>query len=229
MKKNILVIVLITFICNVSAQETGEDNLGAWNMIFTTSRVSDKLSIHAEVQHRNYEVGRNFNQLLLRAGLNYHISDRAMATIGYGFINTDSSFEDLEDQDNLNEHRVFEQFVLRNSIGKFKFSHRYRLEQRFIKNLTSGDDTQHRARYFLRVTYPINNNWFVTAYDEVFINLQEPLFGQNRLYGAIGYHITKNISTQLGFLKNHFTNRNFDRLQIGVWWSLDFRKKTDAS
>ena len=32
-------------------------------------------------------------------------------------------------------------------------------------------------------------NWFVSAYDEVFINLQEPVFSQNRLYAAVGYHI----------------------------------------
>ena len=80
-------------------------------------------------------------------------------------------------------------------------------------------------RYLLRVTYPINEQWFLTAYDELFINLQEPIFGQNRLYGAIGYNFSKNVSTQVGYLKNHFTGVNYDRFQIGFWIDTDFRKK----
>lgn len=227
--KKICLSLTLFLLCNLTllSQETGEDDLGAWTMLFTTNRVSDKLSIHGEVQYRTYEVGSNFNQLLLRTGLNYHISDKAMATFGYGFISTDGTFEEPAGEENTSEHRIYQQFVLRNSVGKFKFSHRYRLEQRFIDNPTTGNDTQHRARYFLRVTYPLNDTWFLTAYDEVFINLQEPIFGQNRLYGAVGYNFSKNLSAQFGYLKNHFTGRNFDRLQVGIWLKTDFRKKTE--
>ena len=62
---------------------------------------------------------------------------------------------------------------------------------------------------YLELTYPIySENWFVSAYDEVFINLQEPVFSQNRLYAAAqGYHINRNITTQVGYLKNHFTGK----------------------
>jgi len=70
----------------------------------------------------------------------------------------------------------------------------------------------------------LDDKWFLNVYDEVFINLQEPIFGQNRLYGAIGYTIKDNFSIQLGYLKNHFTGRNFDRLQLGVIYNTDFRK-----
>ena len=208
------------------AQETGEDDLGFWAMYFGTNRVSEKLSIHTEAQFRFYEVASNFNQMLLRTGLNYHISDKAMTTLGYGYIETDTAFIEFDGEQNSTENRIYQQFVLRNSVGKFKFSHRYRLEQRFLSS-PSGSETQHRARYFLRVTYPVSEKWFLTAYDEIFVNLQEPLFGQNRLYGAVGYKANENVSVQAGFLKNHFTGRNFDRLQIGIFWNTDLRKKND--
>ncbi|MBQ4822769.1 DUF2490 domain-containing protein [Aquimarina sp. MMG016] len=225
---SILTLQLLTIItlCSIQytfSQETGEDKWGAWYMYFGTNRVSDKLSIHTEAQFRFYEVTSTFNQLLLRTGLNYHINDNAIATIGYGYINTDGSFEDIEGEENSDEHRIFEQFILKNEVGKFKFEHRYRLEQRFIS--TQLDDfTEHRARYRLQLTYPIDERWFLNVYDEVFINLQEPIFGQNRLYGALGYHIKSNFSIQLGYLKNHFTGINFDRLQLGVFFNTDFRK-----
>ncbi|WP_201739450.1 DUF2490 domain-containing protein [Dokdonia sinensis] len=223
MKKITLLISVFLMTITISAQETGEDKWGSWAMIFTNNRISDKLSIHAEAQYRNYEFGNNFNQLLLRTALNYDISENAMISFGYGNITTDPTFidEDIDGIGNFNEHRIYQQLVLRNSVGKLKFSHRYRLEQRFIEDL----DTQHRARYFLRVTYPLNEKWFLTAYDEVFINLQEPLFGQNRLYGAVGYNVNANINFQVGYLKNHFTGANFDRFQAALFIKTDLRKK----
>ena len=229
MKKILIALVAILSIQFINAQETGEDDFGSWVMYFGTNRLSDELSWHTEVQYRMYEVGNNFNQLLLRTGLNYHISDKAMATIGYGHIVTDPTFEEPMGEENITENRIYQQFVLRNSVGKFKFSHRYRIEQRFIDFPGTGSDTQHRARYFLRVTYPLNDTWFLTAYDEIFINLQEPLFGQNRLYGAVGYNVNKNVALQAGYLKNHFTGRNFDRLQLAVFWNTDLRKKDETA
>lgn len=224
MKKTILVIALLACITQVNAQNTGEDELGAWYMYFGTNRITDKLSIHSEAQFRFYEVANTFNQLLLRTGLNYHITDNAIATIGYGYINTDGTFADIPGEENSNEHRIFEQFILKNKVGKVAFEHRYRLEQRFIS--TQADDfTEHRARYRLQLTYPFNDKWFLNVYDEVFINLQEPIFGQNRLYGAIGYNVKSNFSIQVGYLKNHFTGINFDRVQLGIIYNTDFRSK----
>ncbi|GAA4274861.1 DUF2490 domain-containing protein [Aquimarina gracilis] len=224
MKHVFFSLILFLFLnTTTSAQETGEDEWGAWYMYFGTNKVSDKLSIHTEAQFRFYEVTSTFNQLLLRTGLNYHINDNAIAILGYGYINTDGTFEDIPDEENSNEHRIFQQFILKNVVGKFKFEHRYRLEQRFI-NTQIDDFTEHRARYRLQLTYPINEKWFLNAYDEVFINLQEPIFGQNRLYGAVGYNVQKNFNVQLGYLKNHFTGINFDRLQLGVIYNTDFRK-----
>lgn len=77
----------------------------------------------------------------------------------------------------------------------------------------------------MRLSYPINDRWFLTAFDEIIIGLQEPLFDQNRLYGALGYTMSKSISLQLGYLKHHFTGASFDRMVLGVWITNDFRKK----
>lgn len=225
MKKLVLLLVLITGVHSVKAQNDGQDDLGAWAMVFTKNTISEKMSIHAEAQYRYYEFGSNFNQLLLRTALNYDISDNAMASFGYGYITTDGTFEELEGEENTTENRIYQQLVLRNKIGKLKFSHRYRLEQRFINNPVSGNDTQHRARYFLRLTYPLSKRFYLTAYDEIFINLQAPTFGQNRLYGALGVHINDDIRFETGFLKNHIGNRNFERLQVAIFINTDFRKK----
>ena len=200
--KNLFLVIFILNLTILSAQETGEDKLGAWYMYFGTNKISKKFSIHTEAQFRYYEQGKNFNQLLLRTGLNYHINPNAIATIGYGYIDTDPTFEDSSldaafSQDQIFEHRLFEQFILKNKVGEFLFEHRYRLEQRFINNRDLRDnEVQHRARYRLQLTLPLTDVFFLNFYDEVFINLQGEAFGQNRLYAALGVHVTENLSVQ---------------------------------
>lgn len=215
---------MICSCATINAQERGEDKFGSWFMFFSTNRISEKMSIHAEAQYRTYEFGSNFNQLLLRTGLNYNISDNAMVTVGYGNITTDGTFIEPAEEENVNENRIYQQFVLRNTVGKLKFSHRYRLEQRFINRPQGSNTTEHRARYFLRLTYPLNDTWFLTAYDEVFINLQNDFFGQNRLYGALGYNVNQNVSLQMGYLKNDFAVDTFDRFQVAMFIKTDLRK-----
>lgn len=228
MKKIISVLCLAASLV-LNAQNTGEEELGSWFMYFGTNKISDKLSLHTEAQFRYYENAANFNQLLLRTGLNYHINANAIATAGYGYITTDPSFEGNENLVNrIFEHRIFEQFILKNKVGEFRFEHRYRLEQRFIEVENPNSpfyekSTQHRARYRLQVTLPLTDIFFLNFYDEVFLNLQGTIFGQNRLYGALGVHVTENLSVQAGYLKNHFSNANYDRIQFGVFYNPDVR------
>lgn len=211
-----------------NAQESGEDRLGAWYMYFGMNRISDRFSIHTEAQFRFYEVTSNFNQLLLRTGLNYHINQNAIATLGYAYISTDTSFEELPGEENTQEHRIFQQFILTNKVWKLLFEHRYRFEQRFI-DFGVNSDTRHRARYRLQITLPLTKVLFLNAYNEIFLNLQDEVFDQNRLYGALGFKLNSQSSIQLGYLKNHFRTANFDRLQLAFFFNPDFRKKSNTT
>jgi hypothetical protein len=227
MKKLVLFLCLFA-VSYANAQNNGEDDWGAWYMYFGTNKIADKFSVHTEAQFRFYETTGNFNQLLLRTGLNYHISPDAIVTLGYGYINTDGTFEEFSDEINSKENRIFQQLILKNKVGEFLFEHRYRLEQRFL-DFGEETDTQHRARYRLQLTLPLTDIFFINLYDEVFLNLQDQVFGQNRLYAALGLHITENSSVQIGYLKNHFSSANFDRIQLGIFFNPDLRsaqKKT---
>ena len=234
MRKVITLLLLTTTIFSTNAQSeiTGEDDFGSWFMYFGTNKIADKWSIHTEAQFRYYEMASNFNQLLLRTGVNYHINSDAIATLGYGFIDTDPTFREfdiLEDDalfenNSISEHRIFEQFILKNKVWEFKFEHRYRLEQRFVQNNFTGiSNTLHRARYRIQMTLPLTDIFFLNFYDEIFINLQNDAFGQNRAYAALGVNVTDNLSMQVGYLKNHFSETNFDRFQVGVFYNTDLR------
>src|SRR5690606_14711876 len=119
-----IVPLFLLFVSMVSnAQQPGENELGAWYMYFGTNKVSEKFSIHTEAQFRYYETTSNFNQLLIRTGLNYHIDPNAIATLGYGYIDTDNSFGEVPGEINSIEHRIFEQFILKNKVWEFLFEH----------------------------------------------------------------------------------------------------------
>ncbi|WP_291962138.1 DUF2490 domain-containing protein [Maribacter sp.] len=234
MKKVFTLLVLLATINQINAQsgDTGEDDFGSWFMYFGTNKIADKWSIHTEAQFRYYEMASNFNQLLLRTGINYHINTNAIATLGYGFIETDPTFSDFDviegdaliNNNSISEHRIFEQFILKNKVWEFNFEHRYRLEQRFVQNNFTGEsNTLHRARYRIQMTLPLTDIFFLNFYDEIFINLQDSAFGQNRAYAALGVNVTEDLSMQFGYLKNHFTGANYDRLQIGVFYNTDLR------
>lgn len=228
MKKTTFILILSLLFTNTNFSQSNsilpDDYLGSWLMYFGTHHLNDKYSIHYETQLRNYEPINNFFQLLPRVGLNYKIDDNSMVTAGYAFIPTQTDFDEGWGNNMVTENRVWEQFILRNSIGSIKIRHRYRLEQRWVKN---GNNTSYknRARYMLSLKIPLSKKedfpLFLSVYDEIFINISDEPFNQNRLYTALGYQFNTNANVQLGYLKHHNTAagiiQNLNRLQLAVF------------
>ena len=219
-KKRIFYLVCIVFISNnVKGQNPAENELGNWLMYFGTHKISEKYSLHYETQLRNYEVISNFNQLLPRVGLNYHIDESSIVTAGYAFIPTQNEFDKGWGEEMVTENRIWEQFILRNSINRVKIRHRYRLEQRWVK---AGDITtyKNRARYMFSVKLPISKNeespLFISLYDEIFLNISDNPFDQNRLFAALGYQV-KQMNIQLGYLRHRAGSLDLNRLQLALF------------
>ena len=228
MKKTTFILIFSLLFTNTNFSQSNsilpDDYLGSWLMYFGTHHLNDKYSIHYETQLRNYELTNNFFQLLPRVGLNYKIDDNSMVTAGYAFIPTQTDFDEGWGNNMVTENRVWEQFILRNSIGSIKIRHRYRLEQRWVKN---GNNTSYknRARYMLSLKIPLSKKedfpLFLSVYDEIFINISDEPFNQNRLYTALGYQFNTKANVQLGYLKHHNTAagiiQNLNRLQLAVF------------
>lgn len=221
MKKRIIFyMIFTTFISNNVKGQNIEENLGSWWMYFGTHRFSEKYSLHYETQLRNYEIVSNFYQLLPRVGLNYHIDKNTSITAGYAWIPTQTSMGEGFDGDLVTENRIWQQFILKNKVGNINFRHRYRLEQRWIK---LGEETKYknRARYMLSLRLPISKNedspLFISLYDEIFLNISDTPFDQNRLFAALGYQINKQMNFQLGYLRHRSGGLDLNRLQLAVF------------
>ena len=200
--------------------QTKEDKLGSWWMFFGTHHLNEKYSIHYETQLRHYEIGANFFQLLPRVGLNYKIDDNSMVTAGYAWIPTQPVLGEGFEGDLVTENRIWQQFILRNKIKNINFRHRYRLEQRWVKQ-NNFTDYKNRVRYMLSAKVPLSKNenspLFLFIYDEVFLHIDDNPFNQNRLYAALGYTVNKNMNIQAGYLRHRNGDLNLNRLQLAVF------------
>lgn len=218
-----LTIVLVLLTNFLPAQN---EEVGNWLMYFGANKVSNKFSIHSEVQYRNHTLAPvNTEQLLLRTGLNYHFTKNAMLTAGYAYV-AGHVYESDQTTPESEESRIWQQFILNNKIGRVKFEHRYRLEQRWVNKVYKN-----RFRYRLMLFVPINKptiekgTLFIGLYDEVFINDQKTFFDRNRLYGALGYQLSKSASFQLGFMRQQLNDSAKNYLQFALAFNPDFRKK----
>ena len=68
---------------------------------------------------------------------------------------------------------------------------------------------------------------FLGVYDEVFINDKKTFFDRNRLYGAVGYQLSKQSSFQVGVMRQQMNALAKNYLQVAVIINPDFRKKEE--
>ena len=218
----IKIVLLIICFCNLSYSQKSET--GNWFIYFGNQKINPKWNWHNEVQYRSYDFIADTNQLLLRTGIGYNLTeDNNNLLLGYGFINTQKYIPNSDEKIDTNEHRIYQQFITKQKLGRVIVQHRYRIEERFLPN-----DFQMRFRYFLGINIPINkktlekNAIYLSSYNELFINAESPLFDRNRLYGAIGYMIHKNIKIEAGFMAQTLEISNRNQFQIAIFNNLPF-------
>ena len=207
MKKVLSILVFTFFFLNVQGQENGPGN---WLIYIGSKQLNSKWNLHHEIQYRNYNTIGDLEQLLIRTGLGYQLGLKSNFLLGYGYINSENFTGNLNDQITVEEHRIFQQFITKQNIGQVSLQHRYRFEQRFIKS-----DFKTRFRYFLGMNIPFKNSkYYLSAYNEVFLNGESNVFDRNRIYGGLGYQIDKGIKLELGYMKQVFETTSRDQINI---------------
>jgi hypothetical protein len=154
------------------------------------------------------------NQLLLRPGVNYDVSENLQLSGGYAFIDT-SGPKDAPPGFDVPENRFWQQLILKQRLGSTRMMHRYRVEQRFVGNVrenaagegeVDGTTYLNRVRYFLKATIPFSaeSRYYAAFYNELMIgfgdNVRNNIFDQNRSYAAIGFRTGAAESLEIGYL-----------------------------
>ena len=226
-KRFIYFFTIVAFLVpNISnAQETyGE--LGAWYMYFYNTTLKDSpWGIQGDLQYRNWNLGGDLEQLLIRSGITYQPKNTQIKfTLGYGNITTG---EIGSSDETSGEHRVYQEALYPVKFGnRIYTNHCFRYEQRFVEN----QDLRSRYRYNLFINVPLNKMTlekkaiYLALYNEIFINGQRDIgnnnsveiFDRNRAYAALGYVIKNGLRVQLGIMNQTTDSQGKNQLQLSL-------------
>lgn len=225
-----------------SQNQPRPNQYGHWLVYTGDNKINKKFGIHSEIQLRNYLVKNTVAQSLIRTGINWYVDPLVMLTVGYGFFYT-SPTNKYVGGSFVKENRIWQQAITRHKTRAIFMEHRYRFEQRFIKNITKDASTYDtRIRYRFQAIIPLYSlsphlrHFFVSANNEIFINLGRKVSGQifdrNRLYVGFGYQVSPTMNFQVGYMKQLISIPGVDKadighhLQIGVAYNMDDIMKT---
>lgn len=215
------ILLIVCFSFSATAQNTRlntYETIG-WYNYFGTFKVADKISLHTEYQWRRDDLITNWQQSLLRVGVNYRLTPGIVLRAGYAWIET-YAYGDIPINAlsrNFTEHRIYQMVQLSHKESIVDFSHRIMLEQRFTGRYSSAAVDKedefpllNRLRYMLRMQIPLKGKSikvktpYAAVYDELFIgfgkNVTANVFDQNRLGLLLGYGFNETFRLEAGYL-----------------------------
>jgi len=220
------------FAIDANAQ-TSQDGLGSWNILNARLRMTQTWSTFFEGQIRSIGFYTNYHYYEYKAGVTYRIGNNFALSGSVGKYVTFQETGNFENPKQQDETRTWLQVAMNNQLGRVRFEHRYRAEQRFT---LSG--YRNRFRYRLGILCPINNTkiepgtFYLSINDEIFFTDKEPYFERNRLFLGVGYEYSPTVAFQIGYL-NQFdynltdeTGRDF--LQISLLLNIDYKHLSNS-
>lgn len=244
-----LSIIMLFSIGTVVAQSVrnSEKNDIGWYVLTGSVKLNKNWSVVSEYQFRRTHWGEQWQQSLLRTGLQFHFSPQLKVRAGYAWIVT---FPYGETPLNclgrsFPEHRIYQAVLTETSSGKIRFSNRYMLEQRFLGYFHSATDVtpyvyrmSWRARTLLRAETNLGflnkgkTRIYAAAWDELFIgfgwNVSENIFDQNRIALMAGiqpnphFRLEGGLFQQIVQLGREVNNQNVFQYNTGLNVSANF-------
>ncbi len=163
--------------------------------------------------------------------ISYKASKKLSLTASYVF----QKQEPLDKQNSVSENRFYLQATYKSPIGKGELKNRLRYDGRFIEDKTTNTwPYTSRIRYQLGISYPLGDNFYFSAYNEMFFNtFKNPVavYAENWAYAGIGIRTKSTGSWEIGPLYIFWVSNksrdllNFYYLQLTWITHLDFRKQ----
>lgn len=208
MYKNILLIILLFKILNSNAQTKNiyRDNF-IWTQYVVKGQFTKKWSASVDIGYRSHNYADKVAQYYIRPFVTYQISPKVNVLAGYAYFETSQFLNGYSDLMRP-ENRMVQRLTANQSAGRFEIKHRYRIEERFIRNakkgiLENGSSFSVRLSYQIYAALPLNNTKikektvFLFAFNELFVSFGKNIFNnfdQNRLTGGLGYQFNKGLS-----------------------------------
>jgi hypothetical protein len=215
--------VLIAPLILTAADRVLDHNFHGWYSYFGDHPLGDsKWGVHVEGQFRRHNGITQWQQLLLRPGVNYQLTNNLLLTAGYAFVRSNTYSEYAAPAPVTKEHRIWEQAWFRYRTGPVGWSTRLRFENRFIggPGARPGESRytyENRFRGWQQVKIPVSRSMYFTAYDEVWFYVKpfqsNSAFDQNRAYAAMGFDLKRSLRLEVGYMNQALLTRSGSRLE----------------
>lgn len=212
-------------------------------MYFGDHQIGGKWGVHLEAQARRNNGFNRWQQSFYRPAINYDVNRNVQIAGGYAFAKT-YPYGEFPVRQAFDEHRIYQQLLVRQKAGRFRLQHRARLEQRWLdiqKDLPQGPlphqnwRFQQRFRWNTRLEIPLRGKYYAAIANEILIHLPPNLairkFDQNRASAVLGAQASKSMRVEVGYLNQYIAQRNGRILeanhtvQIAAYSNLSFRRR----
>lgn len=196
-------LIVLLFLPFHSAAQSS--SYGNWMVYVINGRINDRWEILGDYQYRNYNSFGDLQQLLARTALQYEVTSKLSAGTGYTF----SLVENYVGQEKrgIIEHRITQQLIHKTLSGRFSVSQRFRMEERFFP-----DRFRLRFRYAVACRYALGKKqqWYISTWDELFVNATATHYDQNRFFVGFGYRFSDHFRIETGnlLINQNSANRN---------------------
>ena len=159
-----------------------DDEFQLWSALLGSGAFqpeTPRLALWFDLHARRGDAG---TVVIVRPGVGAEVTDWLSLWAGYAWVPVFTDGADRRD-----EHRLWQQAVLKHSTGAWSLQARTRFEQRFSE---AGDDVGFRLRQFVRANWQPSTNTplGLAVWDEIFVGLNDTDWGaaggfdQNRLF-----------------------------------------------
>lgn len=231
MKKIVTILLFLALTISAYSQKQIDNQFHSWWTYSGNHKLTEKWSVHTLYSWRRNDFIKNWQQSLLRTGLNYKVKDNAITTLGYDWVET-FPYGKQPIAKQTTEQRILEQLIVKNKIGNIGIKHRYKLEQRFAEN----SSIKHRFRYRLVGAIPLGKKGTKLSFnifDEIFINLGSNIkgyyFNQNWMYAGFGYKLNDKSTIKVGYMNQYLMKSDFIRAESNHTLSIGFSHNFDFS
>lgn len=171
-----------------------DSDLQLWSLMFGNFDFENDWSASMQLETRFSDNDSDLYETIIKPGGYYRFTPRTQVGVGYKYqIKNDES----------DEQDLWQEVYYKTPIGRFDLQHQVRLEERFIDDISGIIP---RIRYLIHASYPLTGGRYLVASEAVRFNLDNkgegPVSGfeQNRLYFGMGFHTSKKLKIEVGYL-----------------------------
>jgi hypothetical protein len=185
-----LLLLLGLFFLGEHAQAQTTHQQAYWLRLYLRGELGKKWSWHWELDERRLIRPDRQLQFITHAHLRRKLSGWADVAVG-------GSHSVVNERP---EWRLFQELHCAVPLSaRWRWTNRFRTEQRCLQQTDSNWQWRHRLRYRAQLGYKISAKWSARLSDEAMWHTDE--FDQNRLYAAVERRCSKMFSWEVGYLK----------------------------